>query len=84
MLGQLTFFLLLQQRFSTISLNAAESRATILLESATKNFNTNQLTRFVLLHYRSLLHKILGVLLKDCQEPHKGFLAAACSSKNSV
>jgi len=33
--------------------------------AALKVFTTNQLTRFVLLRWRSLLHKILEVLLKD-------------------
>jgi len=35
---------------------------------------------FVLLHYQSLLHKILEVLLKDCQGPHNGCLEVACGS----
>jgi len=43
----------------------AKSRPTILLESRTKNFTRSQLTRFVLLHQRSLLHTIVEVLLKD-------------------
>jgi len=60
------FFLLLQSWFLTISLQGAKSRPTILSESRTKNFSRSQLTRFVFLHQRSLLHKILEVLLKDC------------------
>jgi len=31
---------------------------------------------------RSLLRKILEVLLKDCWEPHKRYLGAACGSRN--
>jgi len=50
MLWQITFFLLLQQQFSTILLKGAKSRPTILLESRNKNFTARQLTRFVLLH----------------------------------
>jgi len=36
-----------------------------LVRGSHKNFATSQLTCFVLLHKRSLLHKILEVLLKD-------------------
>jgi len=50
MLWLFKFFLLLQQRFSIISLKRAKYRPTILLQSRTKIFNTGQLTRFVLLH----------------------------------
>jgi len=45
-----TFFLLLQQWFSTISLKGVKFRPTILLESRTESFTTSQLTCFVLLH----------------------------------
>jgi len=50
MLWQLTFFLLVQQWFSPISLKRAKYRPAILLEIRTKNFTASQLTRFVLLH----------------------------------
>jgi len=46
----LTFFLLLQEWFSIISLKEAKSRPTISLENRTKKITTSQLTRFVLLH----------------------------------
>jgi len=50
-LWKLTFFILLQQWFSTtISLRGAKSRPTILLESRTKNVTTSKLTRSALLH----------------------------------
>jgi len=44
-----TFFLLLQQWFSTTALKGAKSRHTILFESRIKKFYASQLTRFVLL-----------------------------------
>jgi len=41
------------------------------------NFNT-----FCFIAERSLLHKILDVLLKDCWGPHKGCLGAECGPQN--
>ena len=64
----------------SISLRGAKYTATILLESSTKNF-TSQLTRFVLLHYRSLSHKILEALLKDTVYRKESFPSTESDTK---
>ena len=77
---------IINQWFSTFSLKGAKSRLTTLLGSCTGDiltqFNAN-IDTFCLVAERSLLHKILEVLLKYWWEPHKRFLGAACSSQNS-
>jgi len=63
--------------FTTVILNHFAEGSQIqtyeFLESRTKKFTTRQLTRLVLLHKRSLLHKISEVLLKDTAHPKWSF-----------
>jgi len=56
--------------FSTFLLKGAKSRPTILLESYTKNFTHMSIDIFK----QGLLDTILAFSLKDCREPHKGYL----------
>jgi len=67
MLGQLTFFLLLQQRFSTIALNAAKSRSTILLESRTKTLP--RAAQRMLGSYMRLLEQCLRTIVHQVTRP---------------
>jgi len=60
-LWQLTFFLLQQQWFPTISLKRGKSRPTILLESPQKVFNTSKLTRFFTALTKSLTQNFRGI-----------------------
>jgi len=62
---QLTFFLLLQQWFLTISLKGGSQIQTYdFVGEPQEKFYHKSIDTFVLLHRRSLLHKILEVLLK--------------------
>ena len=56
MLWQLTFFVLLQQCFSTISLKAAKSRPTILLENRTKIFYRKSIEKFCFFCINEVCH----------------------------
>jgi len=64
---QLTFFLLLQQWFSTISLNRVKSRPTILLERHTKKFYHKSIDTFCFIALtKSVTQNIRGATEKDC------------------
>jgi len=62
----ITFFLLLQQWFSTVSLKGAKSILAILLESRTKNFTTSQLTFCFIALTKSVTQNITGVTERHC------------------
>ena len=72
----------LHQWFSTFSLKGAKSRPTIFSVSLTKNFQHNSIHTFCFIAERSLLHKMLNVLLKDCSGSHKGCLGAEYGPQN--
>jgi len=55
---------------------------TTFLESWTEDICNAKVDTFCFIAERSLLHKILEVLLKDCRGPHKGCLGDACGSQN--
>jgi len=70
----LTFFLLLQQWFSTISLKGAKSRLTILLESHTKSFYHKSTDTFCFIALtKSVTQNIRGVTERHCLS--KGILS---------
>ena len=65
------------------AVKAGQIQTYTLLEGRTKEIEHKSIDTFWFIAERHLLHTLLKVLLKDCREPHSGFLGSACGSQNS-